>query len=357
MIKTRLSEFFAWWLAGLGYLLPEDVRLKMQPQHDRLLIYAGDQQFRLRYHHAGTSGQTREWTVRQNDEGDRAGNLRQLAGLANNKTRVLVVIPTEKVLIKPLTLPLSAQNNLREILGFEMDKQTPFDLEKVYFGWALPRLEPGTQKIQVELHVILKNYLDPILEEIRGWGLEPDRVCTGSGPAGNGVNLLPPEQRPVKIDPERKIIAGLAVLALALFMAVLYLPLLRQESALADLEAKVNKSRELAKDVIALEKEKENILARTRFLNEKRSGGVPGIVLLNELTRILPDNTWVNRLMINGDELQLYGESDTATSVIELLEKSDYFSEVQFRAPVTKNNATQKDRFQVSAKINHEGET
>lgn len=354
-MMTRLSEIFTWWLAGLAYLLPDQFRLKLRPQHDRLLINAGDRQFRLSYHQAAAPGTTSEWTVRQDDEGDKTNNRQQLAKLIDNKPRVTVIVPAEKVLVKTLSLPLSAQNNLREILGFEMDKQTPFELEKVYFGWSVQRQDPGAQKIQIELHVILKNYLDPILMEIREWGIDPDVVC--SGPVPCAVNLLPPERRAVRKDPEKKLLMGLTILTLALFMAVLYLPVLRQEAALADLETKVNKSRELAKDVIALENEKENILARTRFLKEKRDNQVPGIVLLNELTRIIPDNTWVNRLMINGGELQLYGESETATSVIELLEKSDYFSEVQFRAPVTKNNLTQKDRFQVSAKINHKGES
>ena len=55
--------------------------------------------------------------------------------------------------------------------------------------------------------------------------------------------------------------------------------------------------------------------------------------------------------MINGNEVQVYGESDAATAIIQLLENSDTLVNAQFKAPITKNNATGKDRFQASANI------
>ena len=76
---------------------------------------------------------------------------------------------------------------------------------------------------------------------------------------------------------------------------------------------------------------------------------------INELTRILPDDTWLNRLVIRNNKMEIQGESTAATAIIEIVENSSYFRDVQFRSPVTRNNATGKDKFNVSANLALQG--
>ena len=76
--------------------------------------------------------------------------------------------------------------------------------------------------------------------------------------------------------------------------------------------------------------------------------------MINELTQLLPDNTWLSRLIIRNGELQIHGESDAAISIIQLLEDSSMFNDAQFRSPLTQNSITRKDKFHVSAMIKKE---
>ena len=102
-----------------------------------------------------------------------------------------------------------------------------------------------------------------------------------------------------------------------------------------------------------LESAQVALLGRINFLSELERQRPPFIGYLHELTRQLPDNSWLKRLSIEDSELHLQGESGAAASIIPMLEESDYFKEVRFRSPVTKNNATGKEQFHIVARLDN----
>jgi len=73
------------------------------------------------------------------------------------------------------------------------------------------------------------------------------------------------------------------------------------------------------------------------------------IALIDEMSRILPDDTWLTRVDIAGREIQVQGQSLSAAALIELLEKSPVFENVRFRSPVTQVPRTEAERFHLSA--------
>jgi general secretion pathway protein L len=75
------------------------------------------------------------------------------------------------------------------------------------------------------------------------------------------------------------------------------------------------------------------------------------IELINEITTILPDNTWVEQLVINGDEVQVRGQSLAAATLISIVEASEKFENATFRSPVVQDRRTGRDRFFLSAQI------
>ena len=56
---------------------------------------------------------------------------------------------------------------------------------------------------------------------------------------------------------------------------------------------------------------------------------------MNEVTGLLPDNTWVIQMAWSGQRLTLSGYSAKPSALIALLEQSDMLSEVRFNSPVT----------------------
>ena len=74
--------------------------------------------------------------------------------------------------------------------------------------------------------------------------------------------------------------------------------------------------------------------------------------LLAEITRLLPDDTWIIQMGWHGDRLTLAGYSGSSSALIALLEESDLLSNVRFNSPVTVDRRLELERFNLSAKVN-----
>ncbi len=64
-----------------------------------------------------------------------------------------------------------------------------------------------------------------------------------------------------------------------------------------------------------------------------------------------PDDTWLNRIDIRGNEIQIQGESSTAEMLISLVDSSPLFQNPQFRSPVTQVPRSERERFHLSAEL------
>jgi len=73
--------------------------------------------------------------------------------------------------------------------------------------------------------------------------------------------------------------------------------------------------------------------------------------VINALSKVLPNDTWVSYLRYNNKNLQLTGQSANASSLIALLEKLSYFQNVKFVSTVTKDRRTGLERFQISIDV------
>ena len=77
------------------------------------------------------------------------------------------------------SLPIAAEDNLRQVLAFEMDRQTPFKADQVYFDYRLGEREAAARNLQVELIVVPRAPLDADLAKLTAGSLELDGVDCG----------------------------------------------------------------------------------------------------------------------------------------------------------------------------------
>jgi general secretion pathway protein L len=73
------------------------------------------------------------------------------------------------------------------------------------------------------------------------------------------------------------------------------------------------------------------------------------VEVLAELTRILPADTFLDRLSMHAETTQMQGKSDNAQSLIELINNSPYFENASFRGPTRLDNRSRKEIFDLSA--------
>jgi Tfp pilus assembly protein PilN len=174
------------------------------------------------------------------------------------------------------------------------------------------------------------------------WGL----TASPSAP----INLLPVEQRwqpQVGALPFVYALGGTAAL-LALTLAshawierALYGRAL--DAALERLEKPAQQLRRQNEETNALE-------ARAALLEGVRDGNWRMLRLLDQLTLLLPDGTWLQQLQISTDSVEIYGFSDHAADLVPLLDSSPYFSQADFTSPITRDNRN-KEVFRIRMRL------
>jgi len=74
-------------------------------------------------------------------------------------------------------------------------------------------------------------------------------------------------------------------------------------------------------------------------------------MVLEALTRALPDATYVTEFRIEGDKVQVVGMTQDAASLIRLMEQSPQFTRATFFAPTTHAANETGERFHIEAHI------
>lgn len=144
------------------------------------------------------------------------------------------------------------------------------------------------------------------------------------------------------------------LISLLLIAAAVILPIWQQRALVIRVIAKTAQIQKSASQTLPLRDQLDQVLVTSRMLTQKKQTVPPRVDLLRELTIILPDDTWVERLQINGDNLQIIGQSAKASALISIVESSKLFNSTGFLSPVNTDPRTGKERFVLGARIGRE---
>lgn len=267
-----------------------------------------------------------------------------------------LLLPESRVLRKEVILPMAAEANLRQALAFEMDRQTPFRVDDVFYDYRVLQREREAAQLRIELLVTLKQPLLREIELLTALGMAPTGVdvanidADGNG-APAGLNLLPPDLRQRMVNRRSQanfILAGAAVILIALVMAQ---SIWLRQHQLNEVRDAIDEVREEALQVQEIRNEIKDASEAAGFMQTRRSSSPPTVIVLTEVTRLLPDDTYLDRLLISQDSVQMQGKSQNAQRLIELVNQSPLFSDASFRGPTRLDTRTQKEIFDVTAKL------
>lgn len=340
-VRWSPATFWRWWRDGLLGWLPVRVRARLLGSRRRLIIKPNADGLALFRQENGESA-----TLIQPSP-DR-GVLRKLIK-SERPTAIILQMPADRALARTVTLPIAAAANLRQVLGYEMDRLTPFNASQVYYDALILERHPEQRRIRVDLSALPRTEVDAVLESLAALGIAPDGVeVTGGQP---GLNLLPAEKRPRRGVWPRRLQRILILISLSLALAAMLWPLWQYRTLVIGLQKQVNTLQQESGQVLTLREQLEKAVESSRFLLQKKQSRMPIIELLRELTVILPDSTWLERLQIKGDTLQLIGQSSSASALVSVIEESKVLSGAAFASPVTNDRRTGKERFVLGARI------
>lgn len=343
-----IGAFFSWWRDELAGMLPYAWRRRFERRHDVLLLTLLDDEVRISRRDNGRLEELGSISTTLPNASERMAAM--LSGLKVESTRVEVAVPSNKLLVKNIQLPLAAEENLRQVLGFEMQRQTPFRAEQVYFNYRVSARRPESQQIAVQLCVVPRTVVERVLDFLADWDLVPaaDKSNDEQGQAEGVFAFVPSEaaQRP-----SSRLNRGLLALNLVLLVCVVAIPLVQQQRHLDQLRARFDEVRAAATAASGLQERIDKHSAQSRYLFGYKAERPAAVELLEELSLRLPDDTWLFRVEVRDGKVHLQGTSTRASSLIAELEGSPFFQDARFASPVTQDGASGRERFHLSASV------
>ncbi|GAB2493561.1 PilN domain-containing protein [Pseudoxanthomonas sangjuensis] len=341
--------FFAWWKRGLAAWLPARWRLLFGLAPDRLLLSCetdAGQVLRLR---------------RQNDAEIhdlaqvplplQAADLDALLNPRLARLQRWLVLPAGAVLRRHLSLPAAAADRLRDVVGFEIDRQTPFAADAVrYDARILQRRADG--QLDAELVVAPRRELDGILATLGDAGNDLAGVDVADA-AGKplGVNLLPTESRGRRRDPLQGWNLLLAAVAALALVAAAWQVLQNRRAAAERFAAGVEAKAADARRVAAQRQRLADLVEGAAFLDRTRAARPTALEVMDELSRRLPEGTYLEKLSIEDDRLLLIGLSNEASALVARLEGSKLWRTPALTGALQRDPRSRRDRFSLTAEL------
>jgi general secretion pathway protein L len=273
----------------------------------------------------------------------------ELASLAKGSRLELVLRPN-RFLVRPLELPARATEYIEGIVRQQIDRLTPWTAAEAVFGCSTP-VTVGTGKIVTTIAATTRAATEPYIAALAALHPASMSIFTRAGAETRDLIKVFEQQARGLLDRQR--LSRLLRLALAGTAAAAVLATVASTfvgSYLDSRRAEING--ELTARRIALRLDRNGTdLSPVAALARRKHETQASVIAIEELSRILPDNTYVTELHIDGNMLQVVGLTGDAPSLIRLMEQSQHFSRATFFAPTTRAPTDPADRFHIEAKL------
>ncbi|MEO6155688.1 MAG: PilN domain-containing protein [Thermomonas sp.] len=346
-----IRGFLAWWGAGLAGWLPPRWRHLLATSADRLLVQVEGEGIRLRRQMAGDLQDLATMPV----PASRGIAVDPLANILVANAAELprwLLLPAGSGLRRTLQLPGAARERLRAVLGFEIERQTPFAASDVVYDGRVLQLRDDGQ-LQAELVVVPRARLETAcdaLEALSAWLAGVDLADADGRPLG--INLLPVAQRHVRANPWRwwnLCFAGLFLVATGLGLAQV---LANRRAAADQLQAEVATRSVQARDVAQQRQRLVDAVEGGIYLQQQRNARPSVVEVMDELARRLPNGTYLEKVSIEAGQLTLIGLSNQAAALVGMLEGARQWHAPALNGALQPDPSTRNDRFTLVAQLN-----
>jgi general secretion pathway protein L len=346
--QVRLERFWRWWSGELMSLAPA-----LGATRSPLVAFEGSALVVLEPRLAGED----RVELGELDDARATGAVRALLEkVGESRGRARLALAPYESLVRRVTMPAATEENLANVLGFEMDRLTPFRAEDVYYDHRVVARDGGAGTLEVVLAVARREIVDAKLARLRELGVSVQGVLVReqSQRPGPALDLLPTGQRGDGEKPRERLAKQvLGGAALVLLLAALAIPAYRKRSEMYAITPAMEKAAAEAKSTDALIQDLERQVADYNFLIGKKHANAPALAYIEEIARLLPDNTWLQQLDIKSTgkarEVLISGETVSASKLIEILEQSQLLQNAAPRGPVTRGTQPGTERFLIAA--------
>ncbi|HEY1723150.1 MAG TPA: PilN domain-containing protein [Magnetospirillaceae bacterium] len=353
LARRALAEGWQWWRDEIQAMLPARMRRLFQRDRSCAVLIAGDTGIALRLPGDTTALPLVDgpW-ARGIDTAILAQATARLHKTGVDRHPLRLSLMTDAILRTTLTLPAAVEENLDEVLHFELDRRTPFAAADARFAYRIAKRDRPANQIQVELAVVRHQIVAQAVAAAARLGLAVD-ILDLSPAAGAGdltVSLKDDADDEAGTSWRRRLRRWAPAIVLVALLIALGAPALRSHHQIAELRAEVAAARADAMKAAQLEDELAQRTAGAAFMTARKRANAGALQILAEMTRQIPDGTWLEDFSLSDKDVKLIGYSNSSSALIPLLTKSVLITAPHFESPVTIDSATGHERFEISAR-------
>ncbi len=257
-----------------------------------------------------------------------------------------------RFVFRTLDLPGRATDFIEAIVRTQIDRLTPWPPDQVVFGWSPPVAGGGDGSISLTIAGTDKAFVLPLMAamQARGAAVVEARVPL---PAGAGATLVIARTTAAAFAVAfwRRClgIATAAVVALVIASSLYGQFAAMQLAAVAeelDREGAAKRA-----EIVKAAGDNDPAAVPRRIVAERRAAVPFATLVLEAVSRIVPDDSFVTNFEITGTQLRLVGFTADAPALIRLIAASGMFTGASFFAPTTRLPEDPGDRFSIEATI------
>ena len=344
LLLAKFQAFLQWWGAGLSQSLPEPLRKLFRATAPSVVFQMQGEQYANVFWYEDGKAQSRG----QFYFGGMNVPLGQLLPKVakQKKYTVDLQLGQAQALHLKKAFPEAAKDNLRQVVGYQLDRLTPFSVDNAYYDVRLAQYDKLRKEVIADIYVSPQHVVDKLVRQLKEVGFEQVEIVSVADGAGQ-INLFRQQANANNQSWSRiPLYFALSMLGLAL-LAPLGYKLRRAEQIDDALKTLRRDSAEqlAVRDQLSLAQE------ALQFLENKRKTSPVALDIVEKLSVSIPIDTWLERLSLEGKNLEIRGESAKVLSLIDTLEELPEFSNVRFKSPITRNKENGRDRFHIEAKV------
>jgi len=341
LVAARWQDFARWWLSGLKEVVPPawsdwaggEAPPKLMVRRDGEMVVcrlmSAAKVVEARRPVAGFDGVTLEsWLAQQ--------------GHSRDEVIVGVEISRDLFLLRELNVPQAALGALSKILDQELVRRTPFQLSDIWHGASAVAGE-SDDVVALRHWIIRRDRADATLA---GLGLRGSDVDFLAAADTNG-DAMPViyfrtrgEEDPPWAARAARLLAVAALVASVAGLAVF-------EASQAHVASAIENS--LAEARQGAQNGRDGIGPVGRLLALKADISV--LEVWDELSRVLPDHTFLTELRMADGKVTVSGFSTDAARLVRTIDQSPMFFGAALTAAITPDATERKDRFSITFKV------
>jgi len=341
-------DFFTWWIGQLSDLLPARwVRFGSIGEDALVVSPVGP-----------LSGEIDSIGInlRRHGRETALGHFRVAADLLEElprppSNRFVLRLRQADVLAKTVTLPIAAENHIHQALSFQMDQETPFAPDEIYWSHFISRRDRQSGRLSVRLLLVPRQTLAALLGALDRVGIVPNRAEIGDGPDRDRILPLDDDGGSLNGAYRGALLWSAAACCLLLALGALATPFVRQEISLARLDREIADGRATASEAEQLRRDLDRLSDTIDLVESERYKAGRPLATLATLTRILPDDTYLTEVTLQQRKMNLSGRSAAAARLIGALSAGEGLRNVTFAAPVTHLEAVRAELFTITAEV------